>query len=230
MLSAVYMLRSGDNPELRYSLRSLANLPHLDVLSAGPGPDWLRARRIPVSQAGGSKTAVTRRGMDAIVSSRETTDPFIHLNDDFYVLEPGPLPPALHRGPIRAVVDAYSRQGLTPARSRWLAGMLDTAELLERRGIREPLCFELHVPLVVDKATMRRALATGSRYFRSVYGNLTDEPLGYLDDDVKLHADPAYDPTTLPELGRWLSTADDSLHRAEPLLARLFPNPSVYEG
>lgn len=228
MLSAVYMLRSGDNPELRYSLRSLVNLPHLDVLSAGPGPAWLQAERIRVSQAG-NKTAVTRRGMDAITASRATTDPFIHLNDDFYVLEPGPLPPALHRGPIRDVVDAYAAQGLPPARSRWLAGMLETAALLERLGIRDPLCFELHVPLVVDKGTMRRALATGSRYFRSVYGNLTDQPTGYLPDDVKLHADPTYDPRQLPELGRWLSTADDSLHRAEPLLARLFPNPSVYE-
>lgn len=228
MLDAVYMLRSGDNPELRYSLRSLVNLPHADVLAAGPGPDWLRARRIPVRQEG-FKTAITRRAMEAIVTGRHTTDPFIHLNDDFYVLQPGPLPPAYHRGPIRDVVDAYSRQGLPPARSRWLAGMLDAAAMLERLGIREPLCYELHIPLVVDKGTMARALRTGSRYFRSVYGNLAGGGV-YIDDDVKLHHDPAYDPATLPELGRWLSTSDESLHRAQPLLDRLFPNPSPLEG
>lgn len=227
MTTAVYLCRAGDNEELRYSLRSLANLPHSDVLLVGGAPAWYDGPRMPVDQSG-HKSNVTTRAMRAVVESRRTTDPFTYLNDDFYVLQPGPLPPAYHRGPIDAVLDAYAGIGLPPERSRWLAGMARTRDLLRRRlGIREPLCYELHVPLVVDKVTMTRALNFGG-YKRTVYGNL----LGggeYLEDDVKLHPKPIYDPRTIPDTGRFLSTADESFDRALPLLQRLFPNASPHE-
>ena len=225
--TAVYLCRSGDNPELRYSLRSLDNLPHSDVLLVGSAPAWYTGPLLRTDQTG-HKSRVTTRSMRIVTESRRTTDPFTYLNDDFYVLTPGPLPPNYHRGPIDAVLDAYAGIGLTPDRSRWLDGMARTRDLLRARGIREPLCYELHIPLVVDKQTMTAALNLGG-YKRTVYGNLTGGG-EYLPDDVKLHHDPAYDPAALPDLGRWLSTADDSLHRAQSLLDRLFPTPSVYEG
>lgn len=228
MTTAVYLCRAGDNPELRYSLRSLANLPHSDVLLVGGAPAWYTGPRLRTDQTG-HKSRVTTRAMRTVVESRLTTDPFTYLNDDFYVLQPGPLPPAYHRGPIDEVLAAYAGLGLTPERSRWLEGMARTRDLLRARGIPDPLCYELHIPLVIDKATMTAALNLGG-YKRTVYGNLLDEPSEQLPDDVKLHPTPAYGPTELPHLGRWLSTSDESLHRAEPLLARLFPTPSVYEG
>jgi hypothetical protein len=225
--TAVYLVRSGDNPELRYSLRSLVNLPHSDVLLVGGGPRWYNGPRLRVDQSG-HKSRVTTRAMRAVVESRLTTDPFTYLNDDFYVLQPGPLPPAYHRGPIDEVLASYAGVGLTPDRSRWLDGMARTRDLLRRRGIREPLCYELHIPLVVDKRLMTAALNLGG-YKRTVYGNLLDEPGEQIADDVKIHHQPHYDPATLPGIGRWLSTVDESLPRVEELLGRLFPTPSVYE-
>lgn len=226
MTTAVYLCRAGENEELRYSLRSLVNLPHSDVLLVGGAPPWYAGPRLPVDQSG-HKSNVTTRAMRTVVESRRTTDPFTYLNDDFYVLQPGPLPPAYHRGPIDAVLAAYAGIGLPPERSRWLAGMARTRDLLRARGIREPLCYELHVPLVVDKPTMTRALNLGG-YKRTVYGNLLGDGV-YLEDDVKLHPDPVYDPTTIPDTGRFLSTADESFHRALPTLRRLFPDPSPLE-
>lgn len=226
MIDAVYLCRAGPNEELRYSLRSLVNIPHARVWLLGPGPEWYVGARIPVDQTG-TKGSVTTRGIRLACNSTEISDPFMYFNDDFYVMKPGgPLPP-LNRGEIRAVVDQYASVGLTPASSRWIRGMRDTAAILRARGVAKPLSYELHIPLMVHKAEMLEALdliaRRGMGHKRSVYGNIANLG-GRVISDVKVRR--LDDP--IPR-GRWLSSADRSFPVVEHLLESRFPDPSPWE-
>lgn len=221
--TAVYLTRAGENEELRYSLRSLVNLPHDDVLLVGLAPAWYSGPLLRSDQAG-DKGRVTTRSMRVVVESRLTTDPFLYFNDDFYILEPGPQVEAYHRGPIDELVARYAEAGFTPDNSRWIRGMIQTSELLKSHGIREPLSYELHVPMLVDKLTMAAALNLGGQK-RTVYGNLAGVD-GPCIDDVKIDRRP--DLVASPF--RFLSSSDDTFELVRPLLEERFPDPSPFEG
>lgn len=102
------------------------------------------------------------------------TDEFILSNDDFFVMKPIEDIPVAHRGTIREVMQKRLRHD-----SYWRA-LQDTLEYLTSHGIPEPLCYELHIPMVMN--TKRRIFYSEdcAAYFRngkqllmrSIYGNL----------------------------------------------------------
>lgn len=217
----VYLCKSGRNEELRYSLRSLANLPHGDVWLVGGRPDWYRGNYLPTPQAG-TKRDITHRSTRFVCSSDEISDPFLYFNDDFYVMTSGGPVPPLHRGTIRGLVDSLIGEGYAPERSVWLRGMIETERILEGLGYASPLSYELHVPMLIGKAAMSEALDLGP-HPRSIYGNIAGVG-GRQIDDVKITS--ADDP--IPA-GRWLSTNDATFYRVERRLRTRFPNPSPWE-
>jgi hypothetical protein len=93
-----YYVRRGDaNPELRYSLRSLSNLPHGRVLIVGHKPAWVTGvehisgnRRHSIEANAVDNLRLACSGLDA--------DRFVVMNDDFYIMSPLDSVPALHEG------------------------------------------------------------------------------------------------------------------------------------
>lgn len=148
------------------------------------------------------------------------SDPFILFNDDFMIMRPIDEIPTLNLGLIRDVAASYFRQGLNGG---YAHGMLRTAELLETLGYENPLSFEAHVPMVIDKTLMLEALNHGPYQRRSVYGNLAGLT-GTTIRDVKIHGRNRSVPT-----GPFLSTSDQSIHRARAWLDGVFQTPSPYE-
>lgn len=218
----VYLCREGENEELRYSLRSLVNLEHRGVHVVGGVPRWYSGPRIAVRPAG-DKHVATDRALRAAVESDAVSDPFVLFNDDFYVMHPGgPVEPR-HRGPIRDLV--VRLEGELGQRSRWTAGMLRTAMLLEDLNL-STLSYELHLPILVHKEPMLRTLELTAMYGgqkRSVYGNLAGLG-GALSDDVKVYR------AGMPlPVGRWLSTSDFGFQHVQGLLMTRFDRPSEWE-
>ncbi|MFD6936267.1 hypothetical protein ACFWAP_08960 [Streptomyces goshikiensis] len=225
-LDIVVPVREGAaNEQLRFALRSwAAHLPHGRVWVVGHRPAWaVGVQHIPTRQRGtkyeNTTLAVRTACEHAAVSSR-----FLLANDDMFVMKPLVEMPVLHRGPVRNVETYY-------AAGDYLRGMRETRDLLADLGHPDPLSYELHVPMPLDKAGMLDALDVARHldvvHKRTLYGNLTQlggaeirdvkimrrSPGGYTEDDV------------------FLSTMPDSFAAGHvgAYIRRTFAEPGPYE-
>ncbi|WP_434593257.1 hypothetical protein [Streptomyces sp. A5-4] len=193
------------NEQLRYALRTwTANLPHRRVWIVGFRPAWLRdVGHIPTRQAG-TKYANTTVAVRAACEHPEVSERFLLMNDDFFVMQRQADMPVLNRGPVREVETYYAARASGP----YLAGMRKTRELLAELGHTDPLSFELHVPLPVDKTGMLKALDVGRRlavvHKRTLYANLADLQGDRIEDVKVMHRGPRF-----PH-GPFLSTMPDA--------------------
>lgn len=218
-MDVVYIVRPGEsNDELRYSLRSLANLKHEQVWIVGHTPTWVTGVRSLDTVQRGPKWTNGLNNWLAAVEHPDMPPAFVLMNDDFYIMEPLSVLPVWHGGPLRdqATADDYGR------------GLLRTAALLEGTGVDVPLSYELHVPMVVD--TNGWALALGPKIDderlapRSIYGNFA-ELGGERHEDVKVRNLAG----NAPAASLFLSSTDISFPRMAPALREAFPDRGPYE-
>jgi hypothetical protein len=165
----VYVVRPGElNEELRYSLRSLRNLPHGKVWISGYCPSWVKdvgVIKVP-RQPGPHQT--TKANLRAACEHPEVSEEFVYFNDDFYVMQPMERMPVMHRGSIEEAMKSGMARSYTRA-------MKATCDVLTEKGIAKPLCYELHAPTLVTKTGMLQALDLCHYPMvqeRSLYGNL----------------------------------------------------------
>ncbi|MFD4314986.1 hypothetical protein [Streptomyces sp. NPDC058548] len=175
-MDIVVPVREGAvNEQLRYALRSwAAHLPHGRVWVVGHRPAWADGvQHIPTRQTG-TKYQNTTLAVRAACEHPDVSDRFLLANDDMFVMKPLAEMPVLHRGPVRQVETYYEAR----ASGAYLRGMRETRALLAELGHPDPLSYELHVPMPVDKAGMLRALDIGRHldvvHKRSLYGNLAE--------------------------------------------------------
>lgn len=228
-MDAVYVCRDGDNSELRYSLRSLAqHVPHDRVHIVGGHPRWINndtvtIHRRPVAE---TKFATTTSHIRYACNSASISDPFMLWNDDFYAITQVDEIPAMHRGPLTAVMRQYRHLN-----AAWAHGLrVTTAHLKTVFPGRELYSYEVHVPIVVHKTPMLDALTVASGlktrapHKRTIYGNVAQ--LGGVQiRDPKI----TRQTVSLPD-GPWLSSDDGAFHSVvAPILERLFPDACRYE-
>jgi hypothetical protein len=216
------------NDQLRYALRSWAeNLPHRRVWLVGHRPPWaVGVGHIPTVQRG-TKYQNTTAAVRAACEHPDVSSTFLLCNDDFFIMQPTPVMPVLHRGPVRDVEAYYARR----ANGKYLRGMRQTRDLLVKLGHADPISYELHVPLPVEKTRMLHALDVGRHldvvHKRTLYGNL-EELGGERIADVKvLHRGPRF-----PEGSPFLSTMPDSFENGAVgrHIRQAFPALCVYEA
>lgn len=218
----VYVVRPGEvNEELRYSLRSLRNLPHGKVWIAGYCPSWVTGvGKIPVSRAPGAH-ATTKANLRAACLHPDVAEEFVYFNDDFFVMQPQETMPAMHRGTL----DHAIKSGMSRSYTR---AMRATQVILIEQGIEEPLCYELHAPTRVTKTGMLKALDLCSYPMvqeRSVYGNLAQLGGEPARNFKVYHGDYGW------KAWPFLSTNDSSFQR-QPVgdyIRASFPSRSPYE-
>lgn len=206
--------QSEDNPELKYSLRSLKNLNHGHVFIAGYKPSWVdeRVEHIP-NQQSGNKYQNIRSNWVAALNDPRLGDEFVLMNDDFYVLKPTKYVPALRRlKPIEHYIELFSK--VNPD-SYYVTTMKQARDLVRSWGIKEVDSYELHVPMTFNKQKAKQLLTLlpddyPLTHFRTLYGNyykLGGERIR----DVKIVSDThdiSYD-------GRFLSTHDDYFENSD---------------
>lgn len=223
-MDIVIPVRAGDdNEELRYAIRSFEeNLPHRRIVIAGHKPSWLHnVLHIPTRQ----RTSKYRNATGNIVAAcrhPDVSDDFILANDDFFVMHPVQYIPAVHRGLIEDVERYYAAR---VRENRYLQGMRATRRHLVKLGVVNPLSYELHVPMVINKRKFLEIFRVGL-HNRTLYGNLAGIGGERLRDPKVIAAGAGFS-----KHARFLSTMDSSWrgHIGDYVKAQ-FPKPSSYEG
>lgn len=240
-MDIVYFVKTdpeNDSEELRYSFRSLTNLPHGRVFVVGEKPDWAtNIEFIPIPQTG-TKSENVHANLLAAINSEDISDTFVLMNDDFFIMKPMKNMPDYDFGPLKDVINAYGQR--YPEVTEYIERKkMMYAHLLEA-GFKDPRSYELHVPMMIDKLAARRIIANakGRLYqFRTYYGNYAGLDSTTI-KDVKIfldptHNDPAYtaEPESYMKSQQFLSATGGSFKRGAPgeFIRRAFPVKSVYE-
>ena len=111
-----------------------------------------------------------------------------------------------------------------------MSSMAQTMVYLQDLGYKEPLSYELHTPMVINKnkflsvfsAPYIKSIMPGHQ--RSLYGNMFLKDSKKI-DDVKFYRDFVFNPGS----DKFLSTEDNSWPIVKPKLEKLFPSKSEYE-
>lgn len=233
-MDIVYSLKSDYNgQELRYSLRSLENVPHDKVFIVGGCPKCVNKEKvahIPVLQGSNRYQNTTLSLIAACDDSRISAD-FILFNDDFFVLEKIENPVQelnLNMGSLYAQAERLIKKNNT----YYGESLFKTAEFLSKKcGIKEPLSYELHTPFIFNKAKLKElfcleeflqnaALSVGKR---SIYGNL------YLTDGKNMPDCKVFSHTKEIKAGKFLSTSDKGFSLIKDFLKQKFSQKSKYE-
>lgn len=218
----------GDGEELRYSLRSLKNIPHNNVFISGDLPEWVSEKVIHIPPVKYEWAIMGNRFSNAEAKWRAALEydklaiHFIAMNDDFFFLQP-----------INAM-DTYQRDIPLPVRdsaSSYQILLSKTREYLVKHNVINPKNYELHVPMPMHKIKRLAVSYLLERDFRrgqivlprSIYGNIFDVGGKKMSDVKSISVEEARDSV-------FVSTDNKSFNG--PLgeyIKSVFPEPSEYE-
>lgn len=224
-MDVVYINRPGDdNEELRYSLRSLRNLPHGKVFVSGYCPVWVQGVEVISQERMRDKQTSALTNLIAALNCNEVSDPFVIFNDDFFVMQPLEEVPLLHLGDLDAFIEEHGQ-------STYRKAMEATRDRLAQTETGPFLSWESHAPMVIEKLGMQLALSIGQgihgMHNRTMYGNLMGL-VGKQSHDFKV-----YRTSKGNEYKGWpfVSTSDRTFvyHPVGRYIREAFPDPSPYE-
>lgn len=206
-------IKTADNGlELKYTLRSLKNLTDWngEVYIVGDREDWFSdIWHIPVSTIPNQPLKDVENKIRIALTRSGIEDDYIYMNDDIYICSKTKTK-WLHRGELQGDTTGYYRK-LKLYTRKWLA----------LRGITEPLDYEVHAPVLMNKEKRleisKHIVASNySVQARSLYGNMYKVG-GELFEDKKTHSSKLLS-------GQIISTQDFTDE-----LQKLFPKKSQFE-
>lgn len=203
-------------------------MPAGRIWLVGGKPSWYVGNYIEVPQTS-AKYRNVRGSLQAICESKDISDSFILMNDDFFAIKPVSTIDYFHGGLLSDKINNY--EDLTP-RSSYTLMLKQTYERLIRLGIKEPLDYDIHVPMPMTKAGLKVSLK-GNTLWRSTYGNVFQVG-GTEISDVKFYTggplrikNSTYSQSDSP----YMSTDDESFNLLfKSQLADMFPNPTELEA
>lgn len=212
-LDIVYCLRAfPPSQELKYSLRSLKNLPHREVWIYGGCPEWVdNVHHVPVIQNKGNKWRNTASLLEEICDNEEISENFIWFNDDFFVLKKTQELQYYHDRTLRSRVLDFSKISWRAVNNAYCTRLTMASRSLKFSN-KDTLNYELHLPIIFNRYKLKEIIEkypkVGAK--RSLYGNNFVEN-SIQRDDVKI-----YDNEKVPD-DTWdfLSTSDKSFREGE---------------
>jgi hypothetical protein len=249
-MDVLYICREGENEELRYSLRSLVNLPHDRVIIAGGAPDWVDPKTVllvPTAQEALTRldgaAAKYRNGRRNLAAGLEVcSEDIVLMNDDIFVWSPQETVDTLTWGPVQNFLTAFRSTPEQP-KSTYVEAEFKTCQWWKKGP---GWSYALHVPFPFKRSLMKKtlqALPVGL-HTRSAYGNMHSVGGQVVESDFKESG--AFRRTTtlrmngvvlrrpiVPRDGEtpYVSTNDRSF-RSAPIGRKVrerFPVPSPYE-
>jgi hypothetical protein len=229
MIDVVYNIGPDAGDELRYSLRTLKNLPHVGkvyIMSFEPPPAWLN-NYVWVPREMEDKWMGTHSSFIQMCSIPFLTRKVYLMEDDMYILRPQRFLANHSYDTLAAMCERRP-----PESGEWGVVMANTMEILTSAGVQNPVGYEAHIPMVIDRSAAPVDLDEGKpvRWY-TVYGNIVKQrktvPLNY---NVKVVTN--LDLQRLVSLGAdFLSSLDSTfkLSSMDAFLERLFPDKSQYE-
>lgn len=166
----VYICKEGVNEELKYSIRSVVkSFPNSNIWVVGGKPDWYIGNYIEVHQVHTKyKNAVAN--LKKICESSEISDPFILMNDDFYIIKKIDNIENFHGGYLFNKINLYQKIN---GNSNYTRKLSATYKKIISLGIENPFDYELHVPMIMEKEKLQSVLKYNDQFlWRSMYGNI----------------------------------------------------------
>lgn len=228
-MDIVYVCKvSPSNEELRYSLRSLKNIPHRKVWIYGYKQDWIQnVEYVPIRQDGQTKWDNASKQIKAICENDNISEDFILFNDDFFVCRKINELPAFFDRTLSARLGDFLQKYKWHYWSGYMRRLRVAKETLRKNGYTS-YNFELHYPMVFNR---KKLLGVYEDYSdigakRSIYGNMYSIQK-VQSDDCKIYTlldVPRYDAT-------FLSTNDGSFERGQVgiFIRNKFSKPCEYE-
>lgn len=230
----VYILGTGsawEDNELRYSLRSLEQFaPEVgNIVIVGSCPKWLQnITHIPIGDPGKNKTINVVSKIRAASKSKEISNEFVLMNDDFFFLK------------YQTYIAPEAIPGFHTYLEEHPYGKGDQYEALRReifwmqeKGIETMWNFDIHYPMVLNKELLRFMFTLFEEdvafFPRTIYGNLFyRDMVEEIQEDYKVFdMKDFFKMTERPFL-----SVDDSTptnHFFQEWLQHKFPHPSKYE-
>lgn len=222
----VYICRSGDNDELRYSLRSIEeNMPEGRVWVVGHRPIWYIGDFIPVDDIGGKFDNIVNC-IKTVSENNDISDNFILMNDDFFALNPIDKLKNYHGGLLENKIARYKELRMAPKYIRLLEL---TLKQLKENGINNPIDYDIHVPIIMNKTILKDAINLAF-FPRSAYGNLAKLEAIKI-TDVKIYSNG--EKINWHEIinNDFVSTEDNSfISLKNNILDKMFDKPSQLEN
>lgn len=224
-MDIVYFVRPGENEELRYSLRSLKNLPHDKVWIYGSCPDWCKPDRyVHIDQVGATKWDRVRDMFRRVCDNNEISPDFILMNDDFFIMKPTTIEPAYRSTMADHIVTLIlSNNNKLSEYAKELLGCLRVLRHL-KRGENS---YELHIPIVMNRKKFGELL----KKYPDVHANRTLYSNYYQTGGVQMDDCKVYDgAVTFPTDSTFLSTTEGSFEElVGKFIREKFPEKSEYE-
>lgn len=211
----VYTVKAGStSEELKYSLRSLKNIPHRNVYIFGGCPSYVNKEKVkwvPTVQNKGNKWLNTSGNLEAVVKNEGVSENFIWFNDDFFVLKKiEELPYYYDRNLIARVTDFYKISWVA-MNNGYCNRLKQASRVLKWKGYKS-LNYELHIPILFNKEKLRDIfhMYPGAGAKRSLYGNT------YIQESIQRKDVKIYDNENIPD-DDWdfVSTSDMSFREGK---------------
>lgn len=221
------MCRPGDNEELRYSMRSVvANFETLkNIWVIGDKPDWYSGNFIKVNPVSNSFENV-RNNLKTVIDTSTISDDFVLMNDDFFISQKQKSVSLYHGG---LLIKRSERHEELAGPNYYATFLRKTDTVLRQMGIKEPLNYELHTPMQLNKELLSKTIDIPLS-IRSTYGNIHNIG-GEEIKDVKIYSHPRFtiDSSKIDNGTPYFSTEDDAFTEMGYLIKDMFPLSSQYE-
>lgn len=225
----VYICRDGENEELRYSIRSiLYSFPEAKVWLVGGKPGWYSGAFIPVEQ-NSNKYANALKNLKYLCEHAEISENFVLMNDDFYIIKKINSVEQFYNGLLSDKINRFTQ---ITGSSMYIKKLITTNKKLVELGIKNPIDYELHVPMPMSKSGLLDVITKYPEcLWRSMYGNLFNVG-GTQMDDVKVYVNKRHlaRSNEITDNSIYMSTEDTSLNTMlDKILRQMLPEPSIYE-
>jgi len=151
------------------------------------------------------------------------------MNDDFFIIKKINEIKYFYNGLLSEKIDKFTK---ITGSSMYIKKLITTNKKLIELGIENPIDYELHVPMQMDKANLLDIITKYPEcLWRSIYGNLCKVG-GTQMEDVKVYANKRHlaRSNEITENSTYMSTEDTSLKlMLDKILKDLFPHISNYE-